>query len=97
MEIVLGILLLFGAFTLGSVTSDNAEPEARAVQSEPVASDYAGQQINEFDDRQKCPKHGSELPYRDLLVPVTQPTVSTPSLPDDTNESNGKAEFSWDE
>jgi len=97
MEIVLGILLLFGAFTLGSVTSDDSEPEAHAVQSESVASDHAGRQINESDDRQKCPKHGLELPYRDLLVPVTQPTMSTQALPDDTNETEGEAEFSWDE
>lgn len=97
MEIVLGILLLFGAFTLGSVTSDNSEPETHTVQSESVTTDHAGRQINESDDRQKCPKGGSELPYRDLLVPATQLTVPMPSLPDDTNESDGEAEFSWDE
>jgi hypothetical protein len=97
MEIVLGILLLFGAFTLGSVTSDNSEPEAHTVHSESVASDHAGRQVIESDDRQKCPKSGSELPYRDLLVPATQLTVPMPSLPDDTNESDGEAGFSWDE
>jgi len=97
MEIVLGILLLFGAFTLGSVTSDDSEPEAHAVQTEPVASDHAGRQIIESDDRQECPKGGSELPYRDLLVPAAQSTVPTPALPDDANETDGVAEFSWDE
>ena len=56
MEIVLGILLLFGAFTLGSVTSDNSEHEAHAVQSESVASDHAGRQIIESDDRQDVPE-----------------------------------------
>lgn len=97
MEIVLGILLLFGVFTLGSVTSDNSEHEAHAVRSESVASDHAGRQIIESDDHQKCPKGGSELPYRDLLVPATQPTVPTSAFPEDTNETDGEAEFSWDE
>jgi len=97
MEIVLGILLLFGAFTLGSVTSDNVEPDANAVQSESVASDHAGRQNIESDDRQKCPKGGSALPYRDLLVPATQSTVPTPVLPEDTNEMDGEAGYSWDE
>lgn len=96
MEIVLGILLLFGAFTLGSVTSEHSEREAHAVQTESVASDHAGRQVIESDDRQQCPKGGSELPYRDLLVPAAQPAVP-PDLPDDTNESDGEAEFSWDE
>lgn len=97
MEIVLGILLLFGAFTLGSVTSDNSGQETHVVHSESVASDHSGQQIIESDDHQQCPKNGSELPVRDLLVPVTQPAVPTPALPNDTNESDGEAEFSWDE
>lgn len=97
MEIVLGILLLCGAFTLGSVTSDKAGHEAHVVQSEPVASDHTGRQIIESDDRQECPKSGSVVPYRDLLVPATQSAVPPPALPDDANEAEGEAEFSWDE
>jgi hypothetical protein len=97
MEIVLGILLLFGAFTLGSVTSENAAQEARTIQSEPVASDYAGRKTIASDDRQECPMSGSVVPYRDLLVPAMQPAVPPPALPDDANETDGEAEFSWDE
>ena len=40
MEIILGILLLFGAFTLGTITSDSTDHEAHATR---IESDEAGQ------------------------------------------------------
>ncbi len=93
MEIVLGVLLLFGAFTLGTVSADHAAHETHAVPSASVASDSAGQTVDS-DDLQPCPKSGSVLPYRDLTRPVVQPAAQPPVPAKATDD---EAEFPWDE
>jgi hypothetical protein len=90
MEIVLGILLLFGAFTLGAVTSDSTDHETHTAH---IESDEAGQhtQTVTISTRQKCQASGSGRHYRDLTVPIAQPVVQQPTQTDDDEDDN------WDE
>ena len=89
MEIVLGILLLFGAFTLGAVTSDNTDHETHTTR---IESDEAGQhsQTITASTLQKCQASGSGRHYRDLTVPIAQPVVQQPTQTDDEDDN-------WDE
>ena len=89
MEIVLGILLLFGAFTLGTITSDSTDHEAHATR---IESDEAGQhsQTVTASTLQKCQASGSGRHYRDLTVPSAQPVVQLPTQTDDEDDN-------WDE
>jgi len=90
MEIVLGILLLFGAFTVGTVSSDSTDNEIHNTQME---SDGTAQQTQAVaaSSLQKCQQGGSVRHYRDLTAPVTQPAIQQPTQADDI-EDNG-----WDE
>ena len=90
MEIVLGIFLLFSAFTLGTVTSDSTDHETHTTR---IESDEAGQhsQTVTASTLQKCQASGAGRHYRDLTVPIVQPPAQQPSHIDDT-EDNG-----WDE
>jgi hypothetical protein len=89
MEIVLGILLLFGAFTLGAVTSDSTDHETHTTR---IESDEAGQhsQTVTASTLQKCQASGSGRHYRDLTVPIAQPVVQLPTQTDDEDDN-------WDE
>jgi len=89
MEIVLGILLLFGAFTLGAVTSDSTDHETHTTR---IESDEAGQhsQTVTASTLQKCQASGSGRHYRDLTVPIAQPVVQQPTQIDDEDDN-------WDE
>jgi len=89
MEIVLGILLLFGAFTLGTITSDSTDHEAHATR---IESDEAGQHLQTVTASalQKCQAGGSGRHYRDLTVPIAQPVVQLPTQIDDEDDN-------WDE
>ena len=89
MEIILGILLLFGAFTLGTITSDSTDHEAHATR---IESDEAGQysQTVTASTLQKCQANGSGRHYRDLTVPIAQPVVQLPTQIDDEDDN-------WDE
>ena len=89
MEIVLGIFLLFGAFTLGTVTSDNTDHETHATR---IESDEAGQhsQTVTASTLQKCQANGSGRHYRDLTVPLAQPVVQQSTQTDDEDDN-------WDE
>ena len=89
MEIVLGILLLFGAFTLGTITSDSTDHEAHTTR---IESDEASQhsQTVTASTLQKCQASGSGLHYRDLTVPIAQPVVQLPTQIDDEDDD-------WDE
>ena len=89
MEIVLGILLLFGAFTLGTITSDSTDHEAHATR---IESDEAGQhsQTVSASTLQKCQASGSGRHYRDLTVPIAQPVAQLPTQIDDEDDN-------WDE
>ena len=89
MEIVLGILLLFGAFTLGTITSDSTDHETHTTR---IESDEAGQhsQTVSASTLQKCQASGSGRHYRDLTVPIAQPVVQLPTQIDDEDDN-------WDE
>jgi hypothetical protein len=89
MEIILGIFLLFGAFTLGAVTSDSTDHEAHATR---IESDEAGQysQTATASTLQKCQASGSGRHYRELTVPIAQPVVQLPTQIDDEDDN-------WDE
>ena len=86
MEIVLGILLLFGAFTLGTITSDSTDHEAHATR---IESDEAGQhsQTVSASTLQKCQASGSGRYYRDLTVPIAQLVVQLPAQTDDEDDN----------
>ena len=90
MEIVLGLLLLFGAFTLGAVTSDSTDHETPHTH---IESDEAGQhtQTVTASTLQKCQASGSGRHYRDLTDPIAQPVVQQPTQTDDDEDDN------WDE
>jgi hypothetical protein len=89
MEIILGIFLLFGAFTLGAVTSDSTDHETHTTR---IESDEAGQhsQTVTASTLQKCQASGSGRHYRDLTVPIAQPVVQLPTQIDDEDDN-------WDE
>jgi hypothetical protein len=89
MEIILGIFLLFGAFTLGAVTSDSTDHETHTTR---IESDEAGQhsQTITASTLQKCQASGSGRHYRDLTVPIAQPVVQLPTQIDDEDDN-------WDE
>ena len=88
MEIVLGILLLFGAFTLGAVTSGGDDSNTSTTQIETDAYDYHEQAAVPL---KKCQASGSVVTYRDLTVPYAQPSDQNPTQTHD-DESDG-----WDD
>ena len=88
MEIVLGIFLLFGAFTLGAVTSDSTDHETHTTRIESEAGQHS--QIVTASTLQKCQASGSGRHYRDLTVPIAQPVVQLPTQTDDEDDN-------WDE
>jgi hypothetical protein len=72
MEIVLAILLLFGGFTLGSVTADkggnNKQSAMVASQEGRAAGSYPVTQAMRQSDPTRC-QSGKSVIYRDLTVP----------------------------
>jgi len=90
MEIVLGILLLFGAFTLGTVTSDSADNDTQVALIEADGPDHY-EQAAYSSPLQKCQASGSGRHYRDLTVPIAQAVVQQPTQNDDDEDDN------WDE
>ena len=90
MEIILGILLLFGAFTLGAVSSDSADHETHIAHMESDGATNQTQAIG-TSSLQKCQSSESVRHYRDLTVPIAKPAVQQPKSTDDDED------FSWDE
>ena len=88
MEIVFGILLLFGAFTLGTAASDSTSHETHTPQ---IESDDTAHQAVAARSLQKCQANGPARHYRDLTVPIVQPSAQQPTQVEDI-EDNG-----WDE
>ncbi len=72
MEIVLAILLLFGGFTLGSVTADKDDNDKQstmvASQEGRSAGSYPVTQVMRQSDPTRC-HSGKSVIYRDLTVP----------------------------
>jgi len=90
MEIVLGILLLFGAFTLGAVSSDSTDHETHIAHMESDGVTRQTQAVG-TSSLQKCQQGGSVRHYRDLTVPIAKPAAQqSKSIDDDEN-------FGWDE
>ena len=89
MEIVLGILLLFGAFTLGTITSDSTDHETHTTRIESDEACMHSQTVI-ASTLQKCQASGSGRHYRDLTVPIAQPVVQLPAQTDDEDDN-------WDE
>ena len=87
MEIVLGIFLLFGAFTLGTVTSDSTDHETHTTRIESDEADQYSQTVT-TSTLQKCQASGSGRHYRDLTVPLAQPVVQLPTQTDDDEDDN---------
>jgi len=90
MEIILGILLLFGAFTLGTVSSDSTDHETHTTH---IDSDGTTQQaqVVAASSLQKCQQASPVRHYRDLTVPIMKPAVQQSKSTDDDEE------FGWDE
>jgi len=90
MEIVFCILLFFGAFTLGTAASDSTDHETHATHME---SDGTPHQVQALaaSSLQKCQPSESARQYRDLTVPIVQPSAQQPTHLDDTEDSG------WDE
>ena len=90
MEIVLGILLLFGAFTLGAVTSGSDDNDTDTAEIETDAYDHHEQAVA-ASPLQQCQASGSAVTYRDLTVPYVRPG-------DQKSTSAGDCEVDcWDE
>ena len=88
MEIVLGILLLFGAFTLGAVTSGSDDNDIDTAQ---IVTDAYGDHEQAAAPLKKCQTIGSAVIYRDLTVPYVRPG-------DQKSTSDGDCEVDcWDE
>ena len=90
MEIVLGILLLFGAFTLGSVSSDGTDREADTTQIESAGTAQQAQAVA-ASSLQNCQSSESIRHYRDLTISIAQQAIQQPMHTED-DEDDG-----WDE
>ena len=91
MEIVLGILLLFGAFTLGAVTSGSDDNDTDTAQ---IETDVYGHHEQAVAPLQECQASGSAVTYRDLTIPYIQHIQRS----DQKTTSAGDCEVNcWDE
>jgi hypothetical protein len=90
MELVLGLLVFFGGFTLGSVTSGSADPDSSTAW---VQSDGLGyhQPAAAASPSPKCPASGAAVTYRDLTIPYARPGVLR-STPAGDGEDDGDSE-----
>ena len=90
MEIVFGILLLFGAFTLGTAASDSTDHATHTTHMESDGIPHPVQAVA-ASSLQKCQANGPARHYRDLTVPIVQPSAQLPTQANEI-EDNG-----WDE
>jgi hypothetical protein len=74
MEIVLAILLLFGGFTLGSITSEKGGDELQSSMDLPNVADatnlHSVTQAKSWSDLAECHSDGAVI-YRDLTIPYS--------------------------
>jgi len=89
MEIVLGILLFFGAFTLGAVSSDSNDHETHTTHIESDGATIQAQTVA-ASSLQKCQSSESVRHYRDLTVPIMKPVQQMTQTDEDED-------FGWDE
>ncbi len=89
MEIVLAILLLFGGFTLGSITADKGDDESHSTIALPnvdgVLNSYPATQAMHQVDPTRCHSDRATI-YRDLTVPYRGQTGQPTSQASDCDE-----------
>jgi hypothetical protein len=89
MEIVLAVLLLFGGFTLGSITADKGDDASQAAVVLPSASgipdSYPLTQAMHQSDLTRCQSDGVVI-YRDLTVPYRAQAGEQASQADDGDQ-----------
>jgi hypothetical protein len=90
MEIVFGILLLFGAFTLGTAASDGTDHENHTTHMESAVTAHQTQAAA-ASSLQSCQASESTRHYRDLTISIAQPVIQQPTYTED-DEDDG-----WDE
>ena len=90
MEIILGILLFFGAFTLGAVSSDSNDHETHTTHIESDGATIQAQTVA-ASSLQKCQSSESVRHYRDLTIPIMKPAVQQPTQINDDKDDG------WDE
>jgi hypothetical protein len=90
MEIVLGIFLLFGAFTLGAVSSDGTDHETHTTQMESAVTAHQTQAAA-ASSLQNCQASESARYYRDLTISIAQPVIQQPTHTEDDEDAG------WDE
>ena len=77
MEIVLAILLLFGGFTLGSITSEKGGNESQSSMKLDTVADetklHSITQATNWSDPAKCHSDRTFI-YRDLTIPYSGQT-----------------------
>ncbi|MEA3241816.1 MAG: hypothetical protein U9Q19_00080 [Pseudomonadota bacterium] len=77
MEIVLAVLLLFGGFTLGSITADKSGDDVRTTMALPnvdgVSDSYQVTQAMHQSNPTRC-RSDRVVIYRDLTVPYHDKT-----------------------
>ncbi len=79
MEIVLAILLLFGGFTLGSISADEANDDTLSTVTRSNADDvFDSHQITQAMHRRDLTRCDSDrtIIYRDLTVPYSSQSTS---------------------
>ena len=86
MEIVFGILLLFGAFTLGTVASDSTDYAIHSTHMESDGTPHQAQAVA-ASSLQKCQPSESVRHYRDLTVPIVQPSAQQPMQVEDIEDN----------
>ena len=77
MEIVLAVLLLFGGFTLGSISSEKGDNESQSSMELPHVADatnvHSVTQARSRSDLAECHSDGAVI-YRDLTIPYPDQT-----------------------
>ena len=77
MEIVLAVLLLFGGFTLGSISSEKVDNESQSLMNPPNVADatnlHSITQARSRSDLAECYFDGAVI-YRDLTIPYSGQT-----------------------
>ncbi len=90
MEIVVAVLLLFGGFTLGSITGDKGDEKSEPTMVLPsvvsIPGPHSVKQITHDSDLAQC-SFGKSVIYRDLTAPF-RGQIDRPGTGDRNCEAN---------
>ncbi len=78
MEIVLAVLLLFGGYTLGSITADEGSDDTQSAMTPTKANGADSHRVIQTTsqvDPNRCLSNGTVI-YRDLTLPYPGQTMS---------------------